>query len=273
MAWVLFLVAAAALLLMYYSVGTSITGALLILLTYFLIHMSGARIYGLSLGGEPADWMYLPSITMYAFPNIVSVEQVTPEYVNTMLMTNRPTECMACATDVALWLKISKDVGVRPRDMYLAMTIAMAVASVVVWPYVLKLYYKIGIAGTVRGTLQTWWVPRFMNPETWQTIPGIRPWWPHALAAAVIVGILSYLRMRFVWWPFDPVGVYLGVNNSTPNPLPYFVAWIIKYLVIKFGGMRVHDEMLIPIVAGMIVGSALCWFVGGVAALPQYLKG
>jgi len=272
-AWTIFAASIIALILMYYSAGATVTGALAILLTFFLIHMSGARIYGLSLSGGPADWMYLPSITMYVFPNVTSVEQVTAAYANTMLLTNRPTECMACATNVALWFKVAKDVGVRPRDMYIAMTLAMAVASVIVWPYVLKLYYEIGISGSVRGILQNWWIPRFMDPVTWQTIPGVRPWWPHALAGAILVGILSYLRVRFIWWPFDPVGVYIGVNNATPNPWPYFVGWVVKYLVVKFGGMRVHDEVLIPLVAGVSIGSALCWFIGGVAALPKYIGG
>ena len=93
------------------------------------------------------------------------------------------------------------------------MTIAMAVASVIVWPYVLKIYYTIGVSHTVRGTLQSWWIPRFMEPERWQTMPAVRPWWPHALLGAAIIGILSYLRVSFVWWPIDPVGVILGKNS------------------------------------------------------------
>ncbi|RLF14199.1 MAG: hypothetical protein DRJ66_06500, partial [Thermoprotei archaeon] len=111
------------------------------------------------------------------------------------------------------------------------------------------------------------------EPATWQSRPGVRPWWPQALAGAIIIGILSYLRMRFVWWPFDPIGVYIGVGSATPQPFTPFVAWLIKYLVIKFGGMRVHDEILIPFVAGVGVGSALCWFVGGIAVIPRYIIG
>ena len=63
------------------------------------------------------------------------------------------------------------------------------------------------------------------------------------------------------------------VNNATPNTWPYFVGWVMKYLVVKFGGMRVHDEVLIPLVAGASIGSALCWFIGGVATLPKYMGG
>jgi len=118
--------------------GSNSNGAPAILLTFFLIHISGARIYGLSLSGGLADWMYLLSITMYVFPNVTSVKQV---------------------------------------------------------------------------------------------------------------------------------------NNATPNTWSYFVGWVVKYLVVKFGGMRVHDEVLIPLVAGVGIGSALCWFIGGVVALPKYIGG
>lgn len=46
-----------------------------------------------------------------------------------------------------------------------------------------------------------------------------------------------------------------------------------KYLVVKFGGMRVQDEVLISLVAGVSIDSALCWFIGGVVALPKYIGG
>jgi len=276
-AWTLLLISVVTLIAMYYSVGVSLAGALTIILTFFLIHVSGARIYGLSCWGVspgwvgPTDYIYLPGITMYLFPNVTSIDQVTAKYVNTMLMTNRPTACAACATNVALWFKIAKDIKVRPRDMYIAMTIAMAVASVIVWPYVLKIYYTIGVSHTVRGTLQSWWIPRFMEPERWQTMPAVRPWWPHALLGAAIIGILSYLRMSFVWWPIDPIGVILGMNSIRFAPVLPFVAWIVKYLVIKFTGMKLHDEVLVPFIAGTMIGSALCWFIGGTAAVARVI--
>ena len=270
--WSLFFISIGVLLFMLYSVGVTLAGAAVIILTYFLLNMSGARIYGLSLSGAPNDWMYLPSLTMWLFPNITSAEQVTPDYVNTIFMSNRPTLVVANhSAGIAMWYKIAKDVGVKPRDMFWALFIALLVSSLLVWPVTLKVYYTVGQANTVRGNLESWWVPLFMDPATWQTKPSTRPWWPHALAGAIIVGILSYLRVRFIWWPFDPIGVYIGVGHATPQPFTPFVAWIIKYLVIKFGGMRVHDEMLIPLVAGISVGSALCWFVGGIAIIPRYI--
>ncbi|MCD6095378.1 MAG: hypothetical protein J7J99_02285, partial [Thermoprotei archaeon] len=270
--WCLFFITIGVLLFMLYSVGVTLAGAAVIILTYFLLNMSGARIYGLSLSGAPGDWMYLPDLTMYLFPNIASAAQVTPDYVNTMFMTNRATGVIALhGPSIAMWYKIAKDVDIKPRDMFWALFIAFLVSSLLVWPVSLKVYYMVGQANTVRGNLEAWWVPFLIDPATWQSRPGVRPWWPQALAGAIVIGILSYLRMRFVWWPFDPVGVYIGIGSATPEPFTPFVAWLIKYLVIKFGGMRVHDEMLIPLVAGIGVGSALCWFVGGIAAIPRYI--
>ena len=270
--WCLFFITIGVLLFMLYSVGVTLAGAAVIILTYFLLNMSGARIYGLSLSGAPNDWMYLPGLTVYVFPNTTSAEQVTPDYVNTIFMSNRPTLLVANhSAGIAMWYKIAKDVDIKPRDMFWALFIALLVSSLLVWPITLKMYYMVGQANTVRGNLESWWVPLFVDPVTWQTKPSMRPWWPHALTGAILVGILSYLRVRFVWWPFDPIGVYIGIGHATPEPFTPFVAWLVKYLVIKFGGMRIHDEMLIPLVAGIGVGSALCWFVGGIAAIPRYI--
>ena len=57
--WSIFFITIGILLLMLYSVGASLAGAALIILTFFILNMSGARIYGLSLSGAPNDWMYL----------------------------------------------------------------------------------------------------------------------------------------------------------------------------------------------------------------------
>ena len=271
-AWMLFIMSVISLILMYYSVGVTLSGALVILLTAFLVNLSGARIFGLSFSGGPSSWIYLSSLTHFLFPNVTGAENITPEYVNTVYMANRPTQAVGNAPGIAMWFKIAKDVDIRARDMFIAMLIAIVVANVIAWPVIVKIYYSVGAAKTVRGTPESWWFPYLAEPSTWRSLPAVRPWWPHALAGAVIVGILSYLRMRFVWWPFDPVGAFIGINYAIVEPFSLFVAWLIKLLVIKFGGMRIHDEFLIPFAVGTIIGSALCWFVAGVAALPRYIE-
>ncbi|RLF20094.1 MAG: hypothetical protein DRZ82_03570 [Thermoprotei archaeon] len=269
--WGLFLVSAMVLMFWLYAAGLPLAGAVLAILTYFLGNMSGARIYGLSFSIGPVDWMYLPSLTMYLFPNVTTTEQVTPEYANTIFTCGWPTGWLNYnAPSFAMWYRVAKDVGVKPRDMFWALFIAFLAASLLSYPVALKVYYKVGMASSVRGILEpdaNW----LIDPATWQTWPAMKPWWPNALIGAVIIGVLSYLRVRFIWWPFDPVGVYVGLHNNETIPMVWFVAWLIKYLVIKFGGMRAHDGILVPLVAGISAGTALCWFIGGIAALPKYL--
>ena len=261
------------LIFMYYSVGVTISGALIIILTAFLVNVSGARIYGLSFSGGPESWIYISSLTQALFPNVTSAENITPEYVNTVYMANRPTQALANATGIAMWFKVARETNVKARDMMIALLLAIVVANLVAWPLIIKVYYSVGASKTIRGTPESWWFPYLADPTTWRSLPAVKPWWPQALAGAIVIGILSYLRMRFVWWPFDPVGAFIGINYAIVEPFSFFIAWLIKLLVIRFGGMKVHDEMLIPFAVGTVIGNALCWFIGGVAALPRYLAG
>jgi len=69
--------------------------------------------------------------------------------------------------------------------------------------------------------------------------------------------LLSALRLRFWWWPLHPVG-YLVANvwGSQWWWGPLFVAWVLKTLVIRYGGLRLYQKT-VPIAVGVIVGNQL----------------
>ena len=51
---------------------------------------------------------------------------------------------------------------------------------------------------------------------------------------------LAFMRTRFLWWPFHPAGY--AVSNSWGMAIawfPLFIAWVIKSLVMRFGGLSV----------------------------------
>jgi Ca2+/Na+ antiporter len=65
---------------------------------------------------------------------------------------------------------------------------------------------------------------------------------------------LASMRMRFLWWPFHPAGY--AVSNSWGMSVawfPLFIAWFIKSLVMRFGGLKLLRQ-LTPLFMGLMLG-------------------
>ena len=83
---------------------------------------------------------------------------------------------------------------------------------------------------------------------------------------ATITGFLLYMRHRFLWWPFHPIGYIVGVTYA-PCHLWFstLLGWGIKILVLKFFGVGTYRRFR-PLFLGLIIGeyfmSALWIFVG-----------
>jgi hypothetical protein len=83
-------------------------------------------------------------------------------------------------------------------------------------------------------------------------------------AGFLITTALMLLRTHFTWWTLHPVG-YAMANTSTMNQvwLPFFIAWLVKLIVLRYGGMRLYRQSL-PFFYGVIVGDFLA---GGLTTL------
>jgi len=84
---------------------------------------------------------------------------------------------------------------------------------------------------------------------------------------AVVCVVLGMLRLRFTWWPLHPVGYVL--SNSLPveyGLFPFFLAWLVKVLVTRYGGLRLYRATL-PLAIGVIVGDVLNTTTWNIVAL------
>lgn len=88
------------------------------------------------------------------------------------------------------------------------------------------------------------------------TTPAHRPAL-HMVAGAVITGVLSFLSLRYVAWPFMPVGYVIATTNFI-ELIWYSVmlGWLCKVLVLRLGGARLFQAGK-PLFIGLIVGEAL----------------
>jgi hypothetical protein len=84
---------------------------------------------------------------------------------------------------------------------------------------------------------------------------------------AVVCIMLGVFRLRFPWWPFHPVGYVL--SNSLPieyGLVPFFIAWLAKVLVTRYGGLRLYRATL-PLAIGVIIGDVLNTTTWNIVAL------
>jgi hypothetical protein len=82
------------------------------------------------------------------------------------------------------------------------------------------------------------------------------------------------MRVNFVWWPFHPAGYALALSYAMEYFwLPIFIAWALKFLIIRYGGIGLHRRA-IPFFLGLILGDytmgALWAIVGPVLGIPTY---
>jgi hypothetical protein len=85
-------------------------------------------------------------------------------------------------------------------------------------------------------------------------------------AAAIVAGLLfafflELMRLRFPAWPFHPLG--FAVTASWEINLvwmPIFIAWAIKLLLLRYGGLKGFRDAL-PFFFGLMLGQ---FFVGSI---------
>jgi hypothetical protein len=63
------------------------------------------------------------------------------------------------------------------------------------------------------------------------------------------------MKMRFLWWPFHPVGYVLGVSPAEMVYIwvPVLISWAIKLSILRYGGLKAYRRA-IPFFAGLILG-------------------
>ncbi|MGC8842429.1 MAG: DUF6785 family protein, partial [bacterium] len=145
------------------------------------------------------------------------------------------------------------------------------------WHFSLSLFLSAGIGlivaplfiiytGYKQGTL-TWntWIFKGWGPNTYeQVLSQIRnpfgfkaEYFLWALGGAVMMGLFTFLHLRFVWWPIHPIG--LAIASSFTLYAVYlgaFCAWLVKLALLRWGGLKTFNKAT-PFFIGLIVGHYL----------------
>jgi len=97
---------------------------------------------------------------------------------------------------------------------------------------------------------------------------------PYGLVGFLLAGALMFLRMRFPWWPLEPLGFMLGLHDfhtwhiGTFTPL---IVWVVKYIVLKVGGRKAYEEVGVPVALGIISGEIAGIIVVSIINIVRFL--
>lgn len=88
-----------------------------------------------------------------------------------------------------------------------------------------------------------------------------------------MVTALFLLKARFIWWPLHPIGFILatGISQNWMREWNAFLgAWIVKYIVLRVGGSKAHNDYVMPFVCGGIAGYAFANLVAYIIGTVRF---
>lgn len=95
--------------------------------------------------------------------------------------------------------------------------------------------------------------------------------WMYFLAGFLFVLLMSFLRIRFLWWPVH--GLLFCIWRTWPANLlaaSFLMGWIVRSLIVKFGGERNYIKLK-PLFIGLIFGEIAAIGVLMLFQLAYYL--
>ena len=97
----------------------------------------------------------------------------------------------------------------------------------------------------------------------------------------ISMSTLTFLKYRFAWWPFHPIGFALSGTSTYVRygVFSVFLAWAIKFFLLRMGGAtmyRRYQPFFLGVLTGYTAGITLSlfvdiiWFPGGGHSIHGY---
>jgi len=172
------------------------------------------------------------------------------------------TQDLASATmaNVMQGYKVGELVGLRPRSVLWVMAASLFVAYFASHPSSLYALYSNGVYGLgwwPRGAAES--VPRQIHDYTAaRTAFTWSEGYVGMVHGAIIVGGLYLLRTFYHQLPFQPFAYAAALGPQFMMDrygFSIFCGWLVKYLVLKYGGVGTHNKVR-PAALGLIAGNS-----------------
>ncbi len=143
------------------------------------------------------------------------------------------------------------------RQLTLAMLSAVVIGTIAAWVSCLEIYYHFGASSAIVNTWRTQLGQYpFTDLQNHLTTP--MPMNASRIAGAgvglAVCVLMSWLRTRFLWWPFHPIGFAVGYT-STMSWIWFsvLIGWAVKTVLLRFGGSNIYRQAL-PFFIGLVLG-------------------
>jgi hypothetical protein len=231
--------------------------ALLLLVVFFLWCLALTRIRAeAGMGGLTGPMTPQEVLVLFGGTPMFGPQNLTLlQHVKWMAFDLRalPTEMPSMLED----LKMGDTMRLQGRSMAVAMLFAIVVSTLMVYLVLIPLVYQHG--GVTMNRQRFYDVPTQPFRELATMLKNPRK--PDALGEGFVgfgflmTLLLSWLRLRFVWWPLHPIGYAIGFSRRTIDWMWFsiFLGWAAKVLLLRLGGMRLYRRAL-PFFLGLILG-------------------
>lgn len=153
--------------------------------------------------------------------------------------------------------KTAHEAGLKPTHLAAVILTATVTAIAAGMIAASQQWFSLGAStANVYGAAQ-WAARSSCNlPMTWLRLPTNPDWFRVGMmgVGAVLVTVMHIARQRVLWWPLHPVGFVMANTGAGYSFLEhYFLAWLLKTAVLKWGGNKLYRQSL-PFVVGVILG-------------------
>ena len=164
-------------------------------------------------------------------------------------------------------LRLGEELGKNKRPLFWVILLALGIAMVsAIWMIMLLSHKYGGI------NLWLWEVGRYDYAGQLMrspTEPFIWSWINTAIGMIIMSGLMAG-RWFYYWWPLHPLGYVIGpVWIMDHLWINMFSAWLIKVLVLKYGGVRLYMKTR-PFFIGLILGY---YTPGGIYLIIDHFTG
>jgi len=251
------------------AAGMSLVWVVVGLVTYLLVSLSITRIRA-EAGGQHNVWDLEPMNLMRLFDS----HSLGGGNLGAGALSHWYWRLNRCHPMPAMFegFKLAQEHDMRLRDLVKPMLAAFAVATIAGMWACLQVFYSEGALAKTRG-FAFWTGVETFNWLDSSLRNGFRPEisrWAAAGSGGALVVLLSAVRTRCAWFPFHPLGYCMGAELRWLW-FPFFVAWLIKATVLRFGGLSLYRRSLgffLGLVLGDYVVGAVWSLIGVVFHVP-----
>ncbi len=238
---------------------------------YFLLALTLTRVRA-ELGTPHEIYFVNPRLVLVTLFGTQAIGAQSLTILSVMYWFNRGYRCHPMPNQLEA-MKMGDVAQIRTRSLILLLVIAFVWGAMLVYWANLHVTFTEGATAKASTGFKRW-----VGGESYDRLQG----WiatpqrvnatqlTYTAGGAVMVLFLQVMRRGFLWWPFHPAGYALAVSFAMDYFwFCFFIAWVAKLLIIRFGGMKMHNAA-VPFFLGLVLGD---YVMGSVWALYGPLNG